>query len=138
MASELRTTPASGVSLSKTAGTGPEYALRAVLDWSQSARTEPDRSVAYALKKQAASVYRLGDSVVEVMRDRWQTNADLARKRTHQQDSRTQALRLDPSWETNPGVTITLNLPDLRRPAPAASMASNKQNEKCVAGKPIA
>ena len=41
---------------------------------------------------------RLAGSVVEVMRDRWKTNADLARKRTHQQDSRTQALRLDPSW----------------------------------------
>ena len=49
---------------SQLAGTDPGYALWVAPDWSQSAGTESDHSVADSLKKQAASVCRLADSVV--------------------------------------------------------------------------
>ena len=63
-------------------------------------------------------------------------NADLARKRARQQNSRTHALRLDPSWETNPESTTLLwtcqTCEGLSLPPPWLV----RTNEKCAAGKP--
>ena len=63
-------------------------------------------------------------------------NADLARKRAHQQNSRTHRVRLDPSWETNPDSTTLLcscqTCDSLSPPPPWLEQTT----EKCVAGKP--
>ena len=63
-------------------------------------------------------------------------NADLARKRTRQQNSRTHALRLDPSWETNPESTTLLwtcqTCEGLSLPPPWLEQT----DEKCAVGKP--
>ena len=62
-------------------------------------------------------------------------NADLARKRTRQQNSPTQAQRLDPSWETNSDSTTlvcscqTCESLSLRPPW------LEQTDEKCAAGK---
>ena len=63
-------------------------------------------------------------------------NADLFQKRARQQNSRTQALWLDPSWETNPDSTTllwtcqTCEGPSLPPPWLV------RTNENCAAGKP--
>ena len=63
-------------------------------------------------------------------------NADLARKRARQQNSRTHPLRLDPSWETNPESTTLLwtclTCECLSLPPPWLE----RSDEKCAVGKP--
>ena len=64
-------------------------------------------------------------------------NADLARRRAGQQNSRTHPLRLDPSWETNPESTTLLwacqTCEGLSLPPPWLKQT----NERCAAGKPM-
>ena len=63
-------------------------------------------------------------------------NVDLARKRARQQHSPAHPLRLDPSWETNPELTILLwtcqTCEGLSLPPPWLKQT----NERCAAGKP--
>ena len=63
-------------------------------------------------------------------------SVDLARKRARQQSSRTHALRLDPSWETNPESTTLLWTCQTCEGPSLPPPWLEQTNERCAAGKP--